>query len=88
MNGYTYIVRSQASYSQSDYEQITTSKETNVWPFYTSSSNSQSTQSFTYNDDKSISAIVSCKPGSLQIFGMGVVTTASAMGSGLVSRMI
>jgi hypothetical protein len=88
VNGYTYIVTSHASYSQSDYSQITTSKETNVWPFYTSSSSSQSTQSFTYNEDKSISAIVTCKPGSLQIFGMGVVTTASAMGTGLVSRMI
>jgi hypothetical protein len=88
VNGYTYIVTSHASYSQSDYSQITTSKETNVWPFYTSSSSSQSTQSFVYNDDKSISTVVTCKPGSLQIFGMGVVTTASAMGSGLVSRLI
>ena len=88
VNGYTYIVTSHASYSQSDYSQITTSKETNVWPFYTSSSSSQSTQSFTLNEDKSISAIVTCKPGSLQIFGMGVVTTASAMGPGLVSKLI
>lgn len=87
-NGYTYTVKSWASYSQSDFSQITTSKETNVWPFYTSSSNSQSTQSFTFNDDKSITISVTCKPGSLQIFGMGVITTAAAMGSGLVSRMI
>jgi len=88
VNGYTYIVTSHASYSQSDYSQITTSKETNVWPFYTSSSSSQSTQSFKYNEDKSITATVTCKPGSLQIFGMGVITTASAMGSNLVSKMI
>ena len=88
VNGYTYIVTSQASYSQSDYEQIKTSKETNVWPFYTSSSDSQSTQSFVYNEDKSISTVVTCKPGSLQIFGMGVIPTASAMGSGLVSKLI
>lgn len=88
VNGYTYTVTSYASYSQSDYAQITTSKDTNVWPFYTSSSHSQSTQSFTYNADQSITATVTCKPGSLQIFGMGVITTAAAMGSGLVSRLI
>jgi hypothetical protein len=88
VNGYTYKVTSHASYSQSDFSQITTSKETNVWPFYTSSSNSQSTQSFQLNSDQSITATVTGKPGSLQIFGMGVITTASAMGSGLVSRLI
>jgi hypothetical protein len=88
VNGYSYTVTSHASYSQSDYEQITTSKETNVWPFYTSSSNSQSTQSFKLNNDKSISSTVTCKPGTLQILGMGVITTASAMGSGVVSKMI
>jgi hypothetical protein len=88
VNGYTYTVTSHASYSQSDYEQITTSKETNVWPFYTSSSNSQSTQSFKLNTDQSITSTVTCKPGSLQILGMGVISTAAAMGSGVVSKMI
>lgn len=87
-NGYTYTVRSWASYSQSDFSLIETSKETNVWPFYTSSSNSKATQSFVFNDDKSISSIVTCDPGALQIFGMGVIKTSTAMGSGLVSRMI
>ncbi len=87
-NGYTYVVTSHASYSQDDYSQITSSKETNVWPFYTSSSGSSNTQTFKYNADQSITTTVTCKPGSLQIFGMGVITTASAMGSGVVSRRI
>jgi hypothetical protein len=92
VNGYTIKTTSHASYTQSDFSSIQTSKETNVWPFYTSSSSSTTSQSHTFNADNSISTTISCKPGSLQILGMGVIPTATAMGGGGItgvhSRMI
>ncbi|MGC1376167.1 MAG: hypothetical protein WA821_08095 [Anaerolineales bacterium] len=80
VNGYTIVTTSHAQYSQSDYSLIKSSSDTNVWPFYTSSSSSQATQSFNYNSDQSITTTITCKPGSLQIFGMGVILTSTAMG--------
>jgi hypothetical protein len=88
INGYTIMTTSHAAYSKSDFSQIQQSSETNVWPFYTSSSSSTTTQSFAYNTDQSITTTITCKPGSLQIFGMGVIPTKVAMGGGLSSRMI
>jgi hypothetical protein len=88
VNGYTYKVTSKAAYSQEDYAKVSTSKETNVWPFYTSSSSSSATQTFHYNSDQSITTTVTCNPGALQIFGMGVIPTAEAIGSQSVSRLI
>ncbi|MEE9385200.1 MAG: hypothetical protein V3V08_17485 [Nannocystaceae bacterium] len=88
VNGYQITTTSHASYSQSDYSAIAKSKSTNVWPFYTSSSHSSATQSHTFNQNKSITTVVSSKPGSLQLFGMGVIPTSTAMGGGLASRMI
>ncbi len=82
VKGYTITTTSHASYSESDFQLIKHSKETNVWPFYTSSSNSIATQSHTYNHDKSISTTIHANSSSLQIFGMGVISTASAMGVG------
>jgi hypothetical protein len=88
VNGYTIHVTSHASYTQDDYTQITTSGGTNVWPFYSTSSGSQATASYKLNADGSITSTVACNPGSLQIFGMGVISTAQALTSGSVSRMI
>lgn len=89
VNGYKIVITSHASYSELDYSSIETSKETNVWPFYTSSSHSSATQSHTLNEDKSITTTIICDPGSLQIFGMGVIPTGEAItGSGLASKMI
>ncbi len=84
-NGYSVVVTSHASYSESDYQMVQSSKDTNVWPFYTSTSHSQATQSHKYNSDKSITTTIACNPGSLQIFGMGVVLTSEAMGGATVS---
>jgi hypothetical protein len=88
INGYTIEIISYADYSESDYSSVEKSSETNVWPFYTSSSHSIATQSHKYNDDKSISTIISCKPGSLQIFGMGVIPTKVAITGELSSKLI
>ena len=88
VNGYTIETTTHASYTDSEYTSIDTSKDTNVWPFYTSSSHSIATQTHTHNSDKSITTIISCKPGNLQIFGVGVITTSSAMGGGQISKMI
>lgn len=88
VNGYTIVITSHASYSESDYTSIQTSKDTNVWPFYTSSSHSSATQSHHHNEDKSITTIITQKPGSLQIFGVGVIPTSEAIGGGTVSKMI
>ena len=89
VSGYTIITTSYASYSESDYSEIVKSKDTNVWPFYTSSSNSIATESYSYNEDKSITTTITCKPGSLQIFGMGVIPTALAItGGNSASKMI
>lgn len=81
VKGYTIQTTSYASYSESDFSLVQKSSETNVWPFYTSSSSSLATQSHTYNQDKSITTTVHCSPHSLQIFGMGVIETAEAMGA-------
>ncbi len=88
VNGYTITTTSYASYSQSDYSQVVTSKDTNVWPFYTSSSNSVATQSYTYNSDSSITTVITCKPGSLQIMGMGVIPTSLAITGSSSSKLI
>jgi hypothetical protein len=85
VNGYMIVTTSYAAYSEADFSLIQSSKDTNVWPFYTSSSSSQATQSHTYNADKSITTTITCKPGSLQIFGMGVIPTSLAMGGPSVS---
>ncbi|MCL9805224.1 hypothetical protein NAT51_06815 [Flavobacterium amniphilum] len=89
VSGYTITTTSHASYSQSDYSEIVKSKDTNVWPFYTSSSNSIATESYKLNEDNSITTTITCKPGSLQIFGMGVIPTSFAItGGNSVSKMI
>ena len=88
VNGYTITTTSHASYSEYDYSQIVSNKNTNVWPFYTSSSSSMATQTHTHNADGSITTTITCKPGSLQIFGMGVIPTSVAMGGVSDSRMI
>ncbi|TDQ25686.1 hypothetical protein [Tenacibaculum caenipelagi] len=82
VSGYTITVRSWATYSQSDFEEIQKSTETNVWPFYTSGSSSKATSSYRFNDDKSISVIITSAPGNLQIFGMGVIPTDRAVTGG------
>ena len=80
VNGYSIVTTSHTSYSQEDFQMIKNSSSTNVWPFYTSSSSSQATQSHSYNSDKTITTTTVCKPGSLQIFGVGVIPTSFAMG--------
>ncbi|MDA7425636.1 hypothetical protein [Thalassococcus lentus] len=88
VDGYTITVRSYASYSESQYSEVQKSSETNVWPFYTSSSHSTAVQSHHYNDDKSITTTITQAPGSLQIFGVGVLPTSEAIQGDSVSRMI
>ncbi|MDR6564647.1 MULTISPECIES: hypothetical protein [unclassified Arcicella] len=88
VNGYTITTTSYASYSEYDFQQIQKSSQTNVWPFYTSSSNSIATQSHSYNADQTITTTIGCNPGSLQIFGMGVIPTSFAMGGVSHSRLI
>ncbi len=88
VNGYTIKITSFASYSETDYSLIQSSSETNVWPFYTSSKGSLATQSFHQNSDSSVTTVITCKPGSLQIFGMGVIPTSVAMNGTNVSRLI
>lgn len=79
VSGYTITVKSWATYSQSDFDQIQKSTETNVWPFYTSGSSSKATSSYKYNDDKTISVTITSAPGDLQILGMGVIPTDRAV---------
>ncbi|GHC45170.1 hypothetical protein [Ulvibacter litoralis] len=88
VNGYTITVTSHATYSESEYHMISKSRDVNVWPFYTSSKHSLAVQSHHHNEDKSITTTVTCKPGSLQIMGMGVVATKVAMQGGSNSRLI
>lgn len=87
VDGYSIATTSYASYSQSDFSMIERSSDTNVWPFYTSSSHSIASQSITLNQDQSITTSIICNPGSLQIFGVGVIPTSTAIG-GVVSRRI
>lgn len=88
VNGYTITVTSHATYSDSEYSMVSSSKDTNVWPFYSSSKHSLAVQSHHHNEDKSISTTITCKPGSLQIMGMGVIKTKVAMQGGSNSRLI
>ncbi|WP_299657906.1 hypothetical protein [uncultured Tateyamaria sp.] len=88
VNGYKITVRSYASYSEAQFSEIQKSKDTNVWPFYTSSSHSTAVQSHHHNDDQSISTTITQEPGSLQIFGVGVIPTDQAIQGNTVSRMI
>lgn len=80
--GYTIIVRSWATYSESDFQEVQKSSETNVWPFYTSGSSSTAKSSYTLNDDKSISVTITSSPNDLQILGMGVIPTDRAVTGG------
>ena len=80
--GYTIKVKSWATYSESDFNEIKTSSETNVWPFYSSSSSSTTQSSYTFNDDKSISVTIKASPEDLQIMGMGVISTEKAVTGG------
>lgn len=80
VNGYTIKVTSFASYSQSDYQKITTSKDVNVWPFYTKHETSSSTQTYTHNSDSSITTCTSSANGNLQVMGFNVSTIKSLMG--------
>lgn len=88
INGYTITTTSFAVYSESEYSQIVTSKDTNVWPFYTSHSNSTVTQTHTHDSNGYIITTITCKPGSLQIFGMGVIPTKLAIEGPSISRLI
>lgn len=85
VNGYTIQTTSYASYSESDYKLVQHSKETNVWPFYTSSSHSSASQSHHHNTDKSITTTIVQKPGALQILGMGVVPVKTLMTGSLLA---
>jgi hypothetical protein len=88
INGYTITTTSYAKYSDSEFKEIVESKDTNVWPFYTSHSNSTVTQTHTHDSEGYITTKIVCKPGSLQIFGMGVIPTKLAIEGPSVSRMI
>lgn len=79
VSGYTISVRSWAVYSEADFSEIQKSSDTNVWPFYTSGSSSKATSSYHYNDDKTITVVITSQPGDLQIFGMGVIPTDRAV---------
>jgi|GEM_PF-2646096 len=88
VNGYTITTTSFAVYSESEYKQIVTSKDTNVWPFYTSHSSSTVTQTHTHDSEGYITTTITCKPGSLQILGMGVIPTKLAIEGPSASRLI
>lgn len=88
VSGYTITVKSWATYSQSDFEEIQKSTETNVWPFYTSGSSSKATSSYKFNDDKTISVTITSAPGDLQIFGMGVIPTDRAVTGGSTNHVL
>ncbi|WP_428740228.1 hypothetical protein [Tenacibaculum sp.] len=82
VSGYTITVKSWATYSESDFQEIQKSTETNVWPFYTSGSSSRAKSTYEHNDDKSISVTITSAPGDLQILGMGVIPTDRAVTGG------
>jgi hypothetical protein len=88
VNGYTITTTSFATYSESEFKQIQTSHDTNVWPFYTKSSNSVVTQTYTHDSSGHIITTSTCKPGSLQVLGMGVIPTKVAIGGLSHSKLI
>jgi hypothetical protein len=74
---FNVTVTSKASYSASQYSYVSSSKNINVWPFYTSSSSSATTTHYTQNADSSITAHIQSNPGAVQIMGFNVVSMAS-----------
>lgn len=88
VSGYTITVKSWATYSESEFQKIQKSSETNVWPFYTSGSSSLATSSYTHNEDKSISVTITSAPGDLQILGMGVISTDRAVTGGSANHIV
>ena len=72
-------VTSKASYSASEYYYVSSNKNVNVWPFYTSSDSSSTTTHYTQNADSSITAHIQSNPGAVQIMGFNVVSLAQEM---------
>lgn len=76
---FNVTVTSKASYSASQYDYVSSNKNINVWPFYTSSSSSSTTTHYTQNADSSITAHIQSNPGAVQIMGFNVVSLAAEM---------
>ncbi len=75
VSGYTITVTSRASYSQLDYQKITTEASFGIWPFFSGHASSTQETKTTLNSDSTLSVTHTLNPGLIQIWG---VFTANA----------
>lgn len=74
VSDYQITVRSYATYSQDDFQQIKTQASFGVWPFFSASASSTQTSSFTLNSDSSLSVTHTLNPGLIQIWGVNILS--------------
>lgn len=72
VSDYTITVRSMATYSQSDFQQIKANASFGVWPFFSASASSTHTTSYTLNSDSTLSVTQKLAKGLIQIWGVNI----------------
>ena len=69
VSDYDLTVTSKATYSQSDFMQIKTEASFGVWPFFSASASATHTETYTHNEDGSLSVRYQLNKGLIAIWG-------------------
>lgn len=69
VSGYDLTVTSTATYSESDFTQIKTEASFGVWPFFSASASATHTQTYTHNEDGTLSVRYQLNEGLIAIWG-------------------
>jgi hypothetical protein len=72
VSDYSLTVTSKASYSESQFQQIKTSANFGIWPFFSATADATHTTSMTHNEDGSLSVTYTLAPGLIAIWGATV----------------
>jgi len=78
VSDYTITVKSTATYSQEDYQQIKTQATFGIWPFFSASASATHTTDVQLNSDSTLSTTFTLPAGSIEIWGVTVDTTPSS----------
>ncbi|NSX53640.1 hypothetical protein [Parasulfitobacter algicola] len=69
VSDYELTVTSHATYSQEDFTQIKTGASFGVWPFFSAKTEATHTETFTHNEDGTLSVVYKLDKGLIQIWG-------------------
>lgn len=74
VSDYEITVKSHASYSKEEFQQIRTKASGGIWPFFSFSGSSESTSDYKHNEDATLSVTYKLNKGLIQIWGVNIET--------------